>query len=89
MGGKPALGGLPVCAKVEVILKSMTRIQGDMMKSSTRDKTEGNFHEMQGKIKEKLGLVMKNPSLEARGKTEKRAGKVQKWIGRAKKAVGQ
>ncbi|HTD24996.1 MAG TPA: CsbD family protein [Terriglobales bacterium] len=59
------------------------------MKSSTKDKTEGKFHEVQGKIKEKFGKVMKNPELEAEGRHEKKAGKIQKWIGHAEKAVGQ
>jgi uncharacterized protein YjbJ (UPF0337 family) len=57
------------------------------MKSSSRDKAEGTFHEMKGKVKEVAGKVSDNPKLEAEGIGEKIAGKVQKKIGQVKKAV--
>ena len=48
------------------------------MKSSKRDKTEGNLHEAKGKIKEVVGNAVGNSDLEADGKKEQLAGKVQK-----------
>jgi uncharacterized protein YjbJ (UPF0337 family) len=56
------------------------------MKSSTRDKEEGTFHEVKGKVKEVAGKVSDNPKLEAEGLGEKIAGKVQVKIGQVKKA---
>jgi uncharacterized protein YjbJ (UPF0337 family) len=60
-----------------------------MMKSSTKDQTEGKLHEVKGEIKEEVGKATNDPNLEVSGKAEKKAGKVQKWIGRAEKAVGE
>ena len=54
------------------------------MKSSTKDKAEGQYHEAKGKIKEMAGELTDNPELEAEGATEKIAGKVQKKIGEVK-----
>ena len=54
------------------------------MKSSTKDKAEGKYHEVKGKIKEMAGELTDNPKLEAEGTTEKIAGKVQKKIGEVK-----
>jgi uncharacterized protein YjbJ (UPF0337 family) len=54
------------------------------MKSSTKDKAEGKYHEVKGKIKEMAGELTDNPELEAEGATEKIAGKVQKKIGEVK-----
>ena len=51
------------------------------MKPSTKDKVEGKFHEVKGKVKEKAGQVINNPDLESEGKTENLAGKVQKKVG--------
>jgi uncharacterized protein YjbJ (UPF0337 family) len=55
------------------------------MKSSIRDKAEGTFHEVKGKVKEVAGELSDNPKLEAEGTGEKIAGKVQKKIGQIKK----
>ena len=33
------------------------------MKSGTKDQTEGNFHEVKGKVKEKIGQVINDPDL--------------------------
>ena len=60
-----------------------------MMKPSTQDKTDGQLHEVKGKIKEEVGKVMNDPDLEASGKTEKKAGTVQQWVSRVEKAVGE
>jgi len=58
------------------------------MKSSTKDKVEGTFHDAKGKVKEMAGKVTDNPKLEAKGKAEKIAGKVQKKVGQVKKVLG-
>ena len=58
------------------------------MKSSTKDKAEGAFHQIKGKIKEVVGELSDNPKLEAEGTGEKIAGKVQKKIGKVKKVLG-
>jgi len=57
------------------------------MKSSTKNKTEGVYHEGKGKIKETVGKVTGNASLEAEGVTEKIAGKVQKKVGEVEKVL--
>lgn len=59
------------------------------MKSSIRDKAEGTFHEVKGKVKEVTGKITDNPKLEIKGKTEKLAGKVQGKIGDVKKVLGK
>jgi uncharacterized protein YjbJ (UPF0337 family) len=59
------------------------------MKSSIRDKAEGTFHEVKGKVKEVAGKLSDNPKLEAEGAGEKVAGKVQEKIGQVKKVFGK
>lgn len=51
------------------------------MKPSTNDQIKGNFHEVKGKVKEKVGQLTKDPDLTAEGQAEKLAGKVQKKVG--------
>ena len=58
------------------------------MKSSTKDKVKGTFHEAKGKVREMAGKISDNPKLEAKGKVEKMAGKAQEKIGRVKKVLG-
>jgi uncharacterized protein YjbJ (UPF0337 family) len=58
------------------------------MKPSTKDTAQGKFHEVKGKVKEKVGRATNNPDLEAEGQAEKVAGKVQKKIGQVKKVLG-
>lgn len=58
------------------------------MKSSLKDKAEGAFHEVKGKVKEVAGKLTDNPKLEAEGTAEKIAGKVQGKIGEVKKVLG-
>src|ERR1019366_6037232 len=50
------------------------RVPRRNMKTSTKDKIKGSFHEVQGAIKEEA---------------EKKSGKVQQRIGRAKEAVAK
>ena len=59
------------------------------MKSSTKDKVKGTFHEAKGKVKEVAGKITDNPELEAKGKAEKIAGKAQEKIGQVKKVLGK
>jgi len=59
------------------------------MKSSIRDKAEGTFHEVKGKVKEVAGEITDDAEMEAEGTGEKIAGKVQKKIGEVKKVLGE
>jgi len=59
------------------------------MKQSTEDKAKGTFHEVKGKVKEKVGQATNNPDLEAEGRIEKIGGKVQKKIGQVEKVLGE
>jgi uncharacterized protein YjbJ (UPF0337 family) len=58
------------------------------MKQSTKNKAKGKFHEVKGKVKEKVGRATNNPNLEAEGQGEKIGGKVRKKIGQVEKALG-
>jgi uncharacterized protein YjbJ (UPF0337 family) len=58
------------------------------MKQSTEDKAKGAFHEVKGKVKEKIGQVTNNPDLEDEGQVEKIGGKVQNKIGQVEKILG-
>ena len=57
------------------------------MKSSTKDQTEGMFHELKGTSKEIAGKISDNPKLEGEGAGEKIAGKVQEKIGKVEKVL--
>ena len=57
------------------------------MNPSTNDQVEGKFHEVKGKIKEKVGQVTKSPDLESEGKAENLGGKVQKKVGQVEKVL--
>ena len=57
------------------------------MKQSTKDKAKGKFHEVKGKVKEKVGRATNNPDLEDEGQVEKIGGKVQKKIGQVEKIL--
>jgi uncharacterized protein YjbJ (UPF0337 family) len=59
------------------------------MKTSIRDKAEGTFHEVKGKVKEVAGKLSDNPKLRVEGTVEKMAGKVQGKIGQVKKVLGK
>jgi uncharacterized protein YjbJ (UPF0337 family) len=59
------------------------------MKSSTKDKAEGTFHELKGKVKEMAGKISDNKELEAEGTGEEISGKVQKKVGEIKKVLGK
>ena len=57
------------------------------MKQSTKDKAKGKFHEVKGKVKEKVGRMTNNPNLEAEGQGEQIGGKIRKKIGRMEKLL--
>jgi uncharacterized protein YjbJ (UPF0337 family) len=54
------------------------------MNSSAKDRLQGGFHELKGKVKEKAGQLAGNPKVESEGQAENLAGKVQKKIGQIK-----
>lgn len=57
------------------------------MKDSTKDKVEGQAHDLKGALKEKVGRATNNPDLEAEGTGEKVSGKIQKKVGDIEKVV--
>jgi len=59
------------------------------MKSSTKDRVEGKFHELKGKAKEVAGKISDNPKLQAEGTGEKIAGKIQDKVGQLKNKIGK
>ena len=59
------------------------------MKTSTKDRIKGGFHEVKGTIKEQVGKATNDRKLKAEGKAEKSGGKVQQRIGQAKEAVAK
>ena len=59
------------------------------MKSSIRDKAEGTFHEVKGKLKEAAGKLSDNPKLQAKGTIEKIAGQAQEKLGQVKQVFGK
>jgi len=57
------------------------------MKQSTEDKAKGKFHEVKGKVKEKVGRATNNPDLESEGQIEKAGGKIQKKVGQVENVL--
>jgi uncharacterized protein YjbJ (UPF0337 family) len=57
------------------------------MKQSTEDKAKGKFHEVKGKVKEKVGRATNNPDLESEGQVEKAGGKFQKKVGQVENVL--
>jgi uncharacterized protein YjbJ (UPF0337 family) len=57
------------------------------MKQSTEDKAKGKFHEVKGKVKEKIGRATNNPDLESEGQIEKAGGKIQKKVGQVENVL--
>ncbi|HEV2379242.1 MAG TPA: CsbD family protein [Terriglobia bacterium] len=51
------------------------------MKQSIKDRAKGRFHEVKGKMKEKLAKAAGDHKRESEGRNEKAAGVVQKEIG--------
>lgn len=59
------------------------------MKSSTKDKAQGTFHQVKGKAKEIAGQISDNPKLEVEGIVEKTGGKIQKKVGQTQTVFGK
>jgi uncharacterized protein YjbJ (UPF0337 family) len=59
------------------------------MKQSIKDKATGKFHEVKGKVKQKVGRATNNPTLEAEGRGEAIGGKIRKKIGQVEKVLGR
>ena len=59
------------------------------MKSSIRDKAEGKFHKVKGKLKEIAWKLSDSPKLKTEGTGEKIAGYVQEKVGQVKKFLGK
>src|SRR5664280_1889020 len=59
------------------------------MKTSTKDRIKGSFHEVKGTIREQVGKATNDRTLKAEGKAEKNVGKVQQRIGQAKETVAK
>ena len=57
------------------------------MSESTKDRIEGKFHEVKGKVKQKAGQAINSPDLESEGKSENLAGKIQKKVGQIEKVL--
>lgn len=55
------------------------------MKSSTQNQVEGKYHEVKGKVKEKVGEATRNPKLRDEGIDEKVGGIIQKKAGQIQK----
>jgi uncharacterized protein YjbJ (UPF0337 family) len=58
------------------------------MKRSTRDRAKGKFHELNGKVKQKVGRATNKPNLEAEGRGERIGGKIRQKIGDVEKILG-
>ena len=52
---------------------------------STKDKAQGKFHEVKGKVKEKVGRATNDRNMQAEGQDEKVGGKIQKKVGDVEK----
>lgn len=59
------------------------------MKPGTQDEVEGKFHDLKGKVKEKVGQLTNDPDLEDEDKAEEISGKVQEKVGQVKKVLGK
>jgi uncharacterized protein YjbJ (UPF0337 family) len=58
------------------------------MKSSTKNRLAGKFHQMKGKFKKAAGKLSRNRQLEADGAGEVIAGVAQEKFGQVKKVWG-
>jgi uncharacterized protein YjbJ (UPF0337 family) len=68
--------------------KQIEILKENTVKSSTKEKAKGMFHQMKGKIKETAGNLTDNPKLETEGTVERIAGKAQEKLGQVKKVWG-
>jgi uncharacterized protein YjbJ (UPF0337 family) len=61
----------------------------NIMKSSTKDKIQGEKDKIEGKVKEGLGKLTGNRDLEEEGKDDQLEGAVRKKVGEIKKVFNQ
>lgn len=59
------------------------------MKSSTKDKIQGNVEQAKGATKEKAGRVTGDPNMQDRGTAEKIKGAVRDKVGDVKRVFGK
>ena len=64
---------------------SALRAKETAMTQGSKDEMRGKFHEVKGKVKEKVGQATNDPNLVADGQDEHVAGKVQKKVGQVEK----
>lgn len=55
------------------------------MKSSTKDKIQGNIDQAKGSVQEKAGRATNDPEMEDRGAANRVGGKIQEKVGDIKK----
>ena len=58
-----------------------------VMKPSTKNKVQGKFHEMKGKVRAKAGELTNDPGLQAKGIVEEASGQVQGMLGHVEKTL--
>lgn len=59
------------------------------MKDSTRNRAQGKFHEVKGKVKEAAGHAVNDPQKAQEGHDEKVGGKIQKKVGEVEQVFNQ
>lgn len=59
------------------------------MKTSTKDRVQGQVKEAKGAIRQTVGAAVGDRDLELKGKVQKNVGKVQGAVGRVEKVVGK
>ena len=57
------------------------------MKTSTKDKAKGKFHQLKGALKSKVGGITNNRRLQAQGAVEKVAGILEVKLGKAEEII--
>jgi uncharacterized protein YjbJ (UPF0337 family) len=58
------------------------------IRQSTKDKSKGKFHEVKGKLKEKVGRAANKPNPEVKGQHERIGGRIPKKIGEGEETLG-
>jgi uncharacterized protein YjbJ (UPF0337 family) len=70
-----------------VPIHNYSTIRRKQMNPSRKNEIKGKFHEVRGKIKEKVGQITRNPELENEGNAEHIAGKVEEKTGQIEKVL--
>jgi len=80
------LGGVCTFAGGSHRTAALNPVKGEtVMKPSTKDKAEGKFHEIKGKIKEKAGQLTNNPTCKPRVSLKRRQGRSKGFSARWRK----